>query len=43
MSDLNILLRLMNQQTSAQEAHMEDAATALLLGVLIVIAVALLL
>lgn len=43
MSDLNLLLRLMNQQTSAQEGHMEDAATVLLLGMLTVIGMALLL
>jgi hypothetical protein len=44
MSDLNILLRRMNQRTSTQEAaHMEDAATTMLLGMLALITVALLL
>jgi hypothetical protein len=41
MSDLNILLRRMNQRTSAQEAvHMEDAAVTLLAGLLVLITVA---
>jgi hypothetical protein len=44
MSDLNILLRRMNQRASSLEAvHMEDAATTLLVGMLAVITVALLL
>lgn len=44
MSDLNILLSRMNQRTSTLEAgHMEDAATAMLVGMLAFIAVALLL
>ncbi|SMF97767.1 hypothetical protein SAMN02949497_0023 [Methylomagnum ishizawai] len=43
MSHLNLLLHLMNQRTSIQEAQMERAAALILAGALVLIAVALML
>ncbi|BBL77359.1 hypothetical protein [Methylomagnum ishizawai] len=43
MSHLNLLLHLMNQRTSVQEAQMERAAGLILVGALLLIAVVLML